>query len=1566
MKKVYSVPSRSPRLSQSASAPSAGRLLLALLLALLPLLGAAGSPPGGTLAIPAMSTGPALGKVLNPDGTLRADAKGSFDATGYRMHTGPNGRPAFSPAGIAGAGDENWQDGFGVPGANGTVNAVVRVGTSLYVGGNFTVVGNVAASRVAKWDGTAWSALGTGLNNNVQALATDASGNLYAGGTFTTAGGVAASRVAKWDGTAWSALGTGFNNTVQALAVNNGSVYAGGLFTTAGSTAASRVARWDGTSWSALGSGTSGTVLALAADGSGNLYAGGAFTAAGGTAANYLAKWNGTAWSAIGAGRDSTVLTLTMDATGNLYAGSLFRSLVSRRDTITKPPVTRRAAASRVAKWNGSTWTTLGAGINGAVQALAVDASGSVYAGGSFSYIGGKFTATPDSVFATCAAKWNGTAWSALDAGTGGTVQALTVDASGSVCAGGTFSSAGGMAANSVAKWSGTAWSALGTGFNNNINIVVVDASGTVYVGGAFTAAGGTAASYVAKWNGTAWSPLGTGLNGPALALVLDANGNLYAGGGFTTAGLVAAGFVAKWDGTAWSSLRTGLNNTVQALALDGGGNLYAGGSFSFTKDSTVAVSRVAKWDGTVWSALGAGLGTITTGQAFTANALAVDASGNLYVGGTFTTAGGAPANRVARWDGTAWSTLGTGLNSNVLALKMDVSGNLYAAGSFTTAGGASANRVAKWNGTAWTTLGTGLNGTVNCLLLNTNGSIYAGGTFTTAGGTPANRVAKWNGTAWSTLGTGLNNIVQTLAIGTSGKLYAGGAFITVGDGSKVTAYFGVYTPPLVPAPLITGFTPASGPVGTLVILAGTDFSGATAVTFNGIAAPGFVVNSATQITVSVPAGATSGRLAVTTPAGTGTSTNSFVVQNCVAATGLAVTSLTSGSAGLSFIAAATATGGYTATVTPASGTPLTFTGSTSPLALGGLAASTAYTVSLASACAAGQTATTSAISFTTPAAAVCQPPVLAVPAAQTAVAAPNQCSASRTFSASATGTPAIAFSYTAGATPITAWPYAFPVGTTIVTVRATNACGFSEKTFPVTVTDTQAPAIATNGNQNAVAEPGKCGAAVAASASATDNCTVGAPSGVRSDGLPVAADYPVGTTVITWTVNDASGNAALAMPQIVTVTDTQRPTIVAPAAVSLPNDAFGCARALATTALGTPISADNCTVVSVTNNAPISFPVGTTLVTWTVTDNSGLTATATQNVTITNAVPAIGAVAGTSGPLSLAAASVSLTAGFIDNNLRTATWAWSDGTTSAGTINSATSTVSGSRTYTAPGVYKALLSVQDACGSPAAQSYEYVVVYDPNGSFATGQGTMASPFNSALPYMQAAGTASFGFVAKYRKNASGVVDSYSKFQFKAGSIDFQSTAVTAMSLQINGDRAIYRGEGVVNGAGSYGFFVAATDGAYNFGSGPDKLRVKIWNLANSAVIYDNQAGDAESAPVYAAIKTGAILVQPSNGPAKRDALAVAASAGAAGKFATYPNPFHERVTVTFAFPQDETYTLEAYDLSGRLVKSLPAGTARAGELQQATWLPGQLATGIYTMRLLTPHSVQHLRLVRE
>ena len=142
--------------------------------------------------------------------------------------------------------DANWISMGGLPGADSQVSAAVVDGSgNLYIGGYFTVVGDVIANHIAKWNGSSWTALGSGMNSNVWALAVSGS-DLYAGGEFTAAGGSAANYIAKWNGSSWTALGSGLGGPypyMRALAVSDNDVYAGGQFTTAGGKASGYIAR---------------------------------------------------------------------------------------------------------------------------------------------------------------------------------------------------------------------------------------------------------------------------------------------------------------------------------------------------------------------------------------------------------------------------------------------------------------------------------------------------------------------------------------------------------------------------------------------------------------------------------------------------------------------------------------------------------------------------------------------------------------------------------------------------------------------------------------------------------------------------------------------------------------------------------------------------------------------------------------------------------------------------------------------------------------------------------------------------------------------------------------------------------------------------------------------------------------------------------------------------------------------------------------------------------------------------------------------------------------------------
>ncbi|MBE7493500.1 MAG: hypothetical protein HS117_00990 [Verrucomicrobiaceae bacterium] len=264
-------------------------------------------------------------------GTGANDYITALEVVGTNLYAGGN---FTSIGGVSAARIAKW-DGTGWSALGSGMNASVldlhAIGTDLYAVGNFTLAGAVSASRIAKWNGSTWQALGTGLTaGEVQTYGSaleSHDGILYVGGEFTMAGGVTASRIARWDGNNWSALGSGMSGGINAspvlsLAWWQGSLYAGGNFSSAGGVPALDIARWDGTGWSSVGHFSGNGVSCLQATDEA-LFAGGSFTSVGGVAVSRIARWDGVAWSSLGAGTDGPVAALVAAGT-SLYVGGVF------------------------------------------------------------------------------------------------------------------------------------------------------------------------------------------------------------------------------------------------------------------------------------------------------------------------------------------------------------------------------------------------------------------------------------------------------------------------------------------------------------------------------------------------------------------------------------------------------------------------------------------------------------------------------------------------------------------------------------------------------------------------------------------------------------------------------------------------------------------------------------------------------------------------------------------------------------------------------------------------------------------------------------------------------------------------------------------------------------------------------------------------------------------------------------------------------------------------------------------------------------------------------------------
>lgn len=338
--------------------------------------------------------------------------------------------------------------------------------------------------------------------------------------------------------------------------------------------------------WKDLSTGTNGYIAIIKNDNNNNLYAGGNFTNAGDISANRIAKWNGSTWSALGSDSYNGVnysitpsstqaYAIAFDTNNNVYVGGQF----DQAGNLVNTPY--------IAKWDGTTWSALGSGMNNYVFTLCVDNSNNLYAGGAFTIAGG--------ISVNRIAKWNGSVWSSLGTGLSGGIspslpRAMVVDKQNNLYVGGDFTIAGGITVNYIAKWNGTTWSALGTGMNNAVNDLTLDANGNLYACGYFTIAGGINANYIAKWDGTTWSALPVEVNNNTFGISYK-NNNLYAGGMFTQAGSSNYNYFACWNGSNWNNFNSSVNNSIGNLSVDNLGTVYVAGAFV-----TIPGRRIAQY----------------------------------------------------------------------------------------------------------------------------------------------------------------------------------------------------------------------------------------------------------------------------------------------------------------------------------------------------------------------------------------------------------------------------------------------------------------------------------------------------------------------------------------------------------------------------------------------------------------------------------------------------------------------------------------------------------------------------------------------------------------------------------------------------------------------------------------------------------------------------------------------------------------------------------------------------------------------------------------------------------
>lgn len=415
--------------------------------------------------------------VADPDGsgplTSRVIAAGAFTTIGT---AGANGIGAWdgatwSPFGNGMSGRVSAIASFD-PDGSGPANPVVAIG------GAFVSAGPTLVRGITTWNGTSFSSLGGGLaqtSTNVEVLAIasfdeDGAGpgapNLVIGGVFATVGGVSASNIARWNGSTWAPMGAGFDGTVRALAVyDDGSgptLFAGGSFHFSGLAGTNYIAKWDGFSWVVVPSPLTAKVNAMAVfdeDGAGpnpaSLFVGSDFNAA------YLSRVTGSTWTLVGAGIGGAVQAITvadLDGAGpltpRLYVGGTFTTAGG-------------IPASRLASWDGTTWRSVGQGVQNGVNAEVLALASFDDDGTSFNpvslFVGGLFTQAGNQQIKGLA-RFDGADWFPLSSGLSDPVQInvralAVVDQDGpgarlpALFSGGVFQRTGAYSSANFARW---------------------------------------------------------------------------------------------------------------------------------------------------------------------------------------------------------------------------------------------------------------------------------------------------------------------------------------------------------------------------------------------------------------------------------------------------------------------------------------------------------------------------------------------------------------------------------------------------------------------------------------------------------------------------------------------------------------------------------------------------------------------------------------------------------------------------------------------------------------------------------------------------------------------------------------------------------------------------------------------------------------------------------------------------------------------------------------------------------------------------------------------------------
>lgn len=687
--------------------------------------------------------------------------------------------------------NSGWENPFGIPGTNGEITAIARLGEIIIVGGKFSHIGAIPANGIALWNGSRWQPLGEGNKNgvdgNVYSIAVKGD-EIYVGGSFTSAGGFPAKNIAVWNRSThqWNAMKGGVSGAafpyVAALTVEKNNIYVGGLFTQAGGALVSNIAIWDGEQWKRVGTGTNDAVLAMAMYND-TLYAGGKFSTAGGIESGKIAGLDigSQQWFGLGSGVLGNSIHAIIANDTALFVGGDFveagekpmknlavwhpsskswDSIISitnrvgalalqSQDLIIGSTELRRIRSGREVLLDSSAAKIASADGVSSISALHVGANNEIIIGGVFNAV---YSARHQSVVDTpfvyaqnlCALHHDSI--SIFFNGVNGAVHSLASNL-GSIYIGGEFTNTGTQKSRNLAVWDSKnqQWESTGLSIAANPKIKEKDAIKSISVIEDRVYASDLGMLW--RWqNGDGMKNLTRekNINGGVL---LKHNNTLYVANAF---GLFSVQNDTQTQIAPIPPSSEGDRYIYSGLSNDK--NIYFGGYFSYDTAGKTISKALARWDSEAekWYSVG---GSIDR----TVHAIAVDSTGKIIIGGVLKKAGETDVSNIAMWDPATerWSDMGGGANDTVFALMVHNT-NIYAAGTFTEIGGVTANRIARWDGKQWHPLGLGIQGGngVYALAIGDSGYLYAGGEFSSVDGEPAWNLARWNTSSLSSSAT--------------------------------------------------------------------------------------------------------------------------------------------------------------------------------------------------------------------------------------------------------------------------------------------------------------------------------------------------------------------------------------------------------------------------------------------------------------------------------------------------------------------------------------------------------------------------------------------------------------------------------------------------------------------------------------------------------------------------------------------------------------------------------------------------------------------------------------------